>query len=145
MATALCGYHIVKMEIRDSKVLKSKCPVFAQCWSKYDNSRLVKNSTKFQGTNSHHIFVQNEAVIGKIPVPGVCETSNSSHKQIISWQEKTSKLFFFTGVRNIVKMGSEIYKYVLLFFIISKYLMFDSQAGVQLVPLAYVLQLFSAV
>ena len=44
-----------------------------------------------------HIFVQNEAVIGKKPVPGVCETSNSSHKQIISWQEKNLKIIFSQG------------------------------------------------
>ena len=37
---------------------------------------------------------------------------------------KKLKITFLSGARNIVKMGSEIYKYFLLFFIISKYFMF---------------------
>ena len=37
---------------------------------------------------------------------------------------KNLKITFLSGALNIVKMGSEIYKYFLLFFIISKYLMF---------------------
>ena len=123
--TALRGYPIVKMEIRYSKFFNSKCLVFAQFWSKYDNSSADwwKTRQNFKEKYSHHIFVQNEAVIGKKPVPGVCETSNSSHKQIISWQEKNLKIIFFTGVRNIVKMGSEIYKYLSSFFHSAKYLM----------------------
>ena len=133
---ALCGYPIVKMEIRDSKVLKSKCPVFAQFWSKYDNSSADwwKTRQNLKEKYSHHIFVQNEAVIGKKPVPGVCETSNSAHKQITLCWEKNLKITFFTGARNIVKMGSEIYKYLSNIFTIQKYLVCLSEAGVQLVP-----------
>ena len=38
LTIALCGYPIVKMEIGDFKSFKSKCLVFAQFLSKYDNS-----------------------------------------------------------------------------------------------------------
>ena len=122
---ALCGYPIVKMEIRGLKVLKSKGLVFAQFCSKYDNSSSDwwKTVQILEEKYSRHIFVHNEAVFGKKPVPGACETSNSSHKQITSWQEKNLKIIFFTGVRNIVKMGSEIYKYLSSFFHSAKYLM----------------------
>ena len=71
--TALCGYPIVKMEIRGSKVLKSKGLVFAQFCSKYDNSSSDwwKTVQILEEKYSRHIFVQNEAVIGKKPVEGV--------------------------------------------------------------------------
>ena len=61
------------MEIGISKVLKSKCLVFAQFWSKYDNSSADwwKTGQNLKEKYSYHIFVQNEAVIGKKPVPGV--------------------------------------------------------------------------
>ena len=55
-------------------------------------------------------------LLAKKPVPGVSETSNSAHRQITSCREKNLKITFFTGVRNIVKMESEIYKYILFFF-----------------------------
>ena len=64
----------------------------------------------------HQIFAKNVVSIGKKPVPGVSETSNSAHRQITSCREKNLKITFFTGVRNIVKMESEIYKYILFFF-----------------------------
>ena len=64
----------------------------------------------------HEIFAKNVVSIGKKPVPGVSETSNSAHRQITSCREKNLKITFFTGVRNIVKMESEIYKYILFFF-----------------------------
>ena len=60
---------------------------------------------------SRHIFVENGISIGKKPVAGVSETSNSAHRQITSCREKTLKITFFTGASIIVKMQFEIYKY----------------------------------
>ena len=60
---------------------------------------------------SYQIFVQNKAVIGKKPVAGVGETSNLGHRQINLCSKKNSKITFFSGPSNIVKMGSEISKY----------------------------------
>ena len=113
-------------EIRDSKVLKSKCPVFAQFWSKSDNFSFDWWTTVqiLEEKYLHQIFAKNVVSIGKKPVPGVWQTSNSAHKQITLCREKNLKITFLSGARNIVKKGSEIYKYFLLFFIISKYLMF---------------------
>ena len=72
-ANALCGYPIVKKEIRDSKVLKSKCPVFAQCWSKVDNSSSDwwKTVQILEEKYLHHIFAKNVVSIGQKPVAGV--------------------------------------------------------------------------
>ena len=109
---------LLSMEIRDSKVLKSKCPVFAQFWSKSDNFSFDWWTTVqiLEEKYLHQIFAKNVVSIGKKPVPGVSETSNSAHRQITSCREKNLKITFFTGVRNIVKMESEIYKYILFFF-----------------------------
>ena len=123
LSNALCGYQW-KLEV--SKVFKSKCPVFAQFWSKYDNSSADwwKTGQNLKEKYSYHIFVQNEAVIVKKPVAGVGETSNSTHRQITLWSEKKSKITFFSGASNIVKMGSEIYKYFSSFF--PSYKIFDA-------------------
>ena len=119
---ALCDYQW-KLEV--SKVFKSKCPVFAQFWSKYDNSSADwwKTGQNLKEKYSYQIFVQNKAVIGKKPVAGVGETSNSGHRQINSCSKKNSKITFFSGASNIVKMGSEISKYFSWFFHSAKYLM----------------------
>ena len=120
--SALCGYQW-KLEV--SKVFKSKCPVFAQFWSKYDNSSADwwKTGQNLKEKYSYQIFVKNKAVIGKKPVAGVGETSNSGHRQINLCSKKNSKITFFSGPSNIVKMGSEISKYFSWFFQSAKYLM----------------------
>ena len=50
---------------------------------------------------SRHIFVENGISIGKKPVVGVSETSNSAHRQITSCREKTSKLFVSLGPASL--------------------------------------------
>ena len=121
--SALCGYQW-KLEV--SKVFKSKGLVFPQFCSKYDNSSTDwwKTGQNLKEKYSYHIFVQNEAVIVKKPVAGAGETSNSTHRQITLWSEKKSKITFFSGASNIVKMGSEIYKYFSSFF--PSYKIFDA-------------------
>ena len=84
----------------------------------------MKNWTKFEG---------------KIFPSHICPKWGSYLQKTCSWcltnfkfgtqanylmPRKNLKITFLSGARNIVKMGSEIYKYFLLFFIISKYLMF---------------------
>ena len=63
----------LSIELENFQVLKSKGLVFAQFWSKYDNSSADwwKTGQNLKEKYSHHIFVQNEAVICKKPVPGV--------------------------------------------------------------------------
>ena len=70
------GYQctmLLSMEIRDSKVLKSKCPVFAQFWSKSDNFSFDWWTTVqiLEEKYLHQIFAKNVVSIGKKPVPGV--------------------------------------------------------------------------
>ena len=61
---------------------------------------------------SRHIFVENGISIGKKPVAGVSETSNSAHRQITSCQEKTSKLCFSLGPASLWKRNL---KYTIFF------------------------------
>ena len=101
-----------------SKVLKSKCLVFGQFWSKSDNSSSSWWATVqiLKEKYLHHIFAKNVASIGKKPVAGVSETSNLAHRQITSSWGKNLKITFFTGASIIVKMEFEIYKYFSWFF-----------------------------
>ncbi len=101
-----------------SKVLKSKCLVFGQFWSKSDNSSSSWWATVqiLKEKYLHHIFAKNVASIGKKPAAGVSETSNLAHRQITSSWGKNLKITFFTGASIIVKMEFEIYKYFSWFF-----------------------------
>ena len=116
---------LLSMEIRDSKVLKSKCPVFAQFQSKSDNFSFDWWTTVqiLEEKYLHQIFAKNVVSIGKKPVPGVSETSNSAHRQITSCLEKNLKITFLSGASIIVKKEFEIYKYFSWFFCSAKYLM----------------------
>ena len=106
------------MEIGSSKIFKSKGLVFAQFCSKYDNSSSDwwKTVQILEEKYLHQIFAKNVVSIGKKPVAGVWQTSNSAHKQITLCREKNLKITFLSGALNIVKMGSEIYKYLSSFF-----------------------------
>ena len=68
---AQCGYSILKLDI--SKLIKSKCLVFAQFWSKSGNFSSDWWTT-VQILNKkylHHIFDKNVVSIGNKLVPGV--------------------------------------------------------------------------
>ena len=73
---------------------------------------VVKTVKNLMEKYCHRIFVTNVTLINKKHVAGVSETWNFARKQIsLSWK-KELKIIFFTGARNIVKMESEIYKYL---------------------------------
>ena len=64
------------------------------------------------------IFVKNVSFEAKKPVVGVGETSNSAQTQIMLCLKKHVKITFFSQAHNMVKMGSEILKYLLNIFIV---------------------------
>ena len=66
----------LSIELENFQVLKSKGLVFAQFWSKSDNSSSDgwKTGQNLKEKYSHHIFVKNLTFIGKKKhVPGVRE------------------------------------------------------------------------
>ena len=101
--------------------MHSFCSILIQFWS-FQFWR-VKNWTKFEG---------------KIFPSHICPKLGSYWQKTCSWclwdfkfgtqanylmLKKTLKITFSTGARNIVKMGSEISKYLSWFFHSAKYLM----------------------
>ena len=119
-----------------SKVLKSKCLVFGQFWSKSDNSSSSWWATVqiLKEKYLHHIFAKNVASIGKKPVAGVSETSNLAHRQITSSWGKNLKITFFHWGQHHCENGIwNIQIFFVIFFIVQNIWCFF-EASVQLVP-----------
>ena len=64
---------------------------------------------------SRHIFVENGISIGKKPVAGVSETSNSAHRQITSCREKNLKIIFSLIFIFIFRDFAHSVNYLMLF------------------------------
>ena len=111
-------------QLETSKVFKSKGLFFAQFWSTFENfnSEWKKTAKILWEKLFPGIFVKNVISIAKKPVQGVREPWNFAHNLINLCPEKNLKITFSPGALNMVKMGSEIYKYFTLFFHCVKYL-----------------------
>ena len=108
----------LSIEIEDFQVLKSKCLVSAQFWSKSDNSFFdwCKTVNILVEKYFPHKYDDKYGIFYKKPNGLECETWNFSWRHKRPGVKKHLKIIFFTVQPFIVKMQFEICKYFLLFF-----------------------------
>ena len=96
------------MEMGSFKNFKSKGLVFAQFWSKSENSSSDWWTTGqiLKEKYSRHIFAKKGVSIDKKPERGVRPPWNLACKKILWFSEKNLKITFWSQAPFIVKMGS---------------------------------------
>ena len=126
----------LSIELENFQILKSKGLVFAQFWSKYDNSSADwwKTGQNLKEKYSHHIFVQNEAVICKKNLLLVSDKLQIRHTSKLPYAEKKPQNNFF--IRGQEHCENGIWNIQIFFTFFHNLKIFDVrfEASVQLVP-----------